>query len=77
MKYLLGAIVAVSCLPFSAVAEVKPCEELKAEIHEKISGNGVKEFELIVVEKDAEAEEGWSEVGSCEGGSKKILYKRG
>lgn len=58
-----------------AWAQVKPCEELKAEIEEKIRNNGVTEFTLTVVDRDA-PEDG-KVVGTCDGGKKKIVYKRG
>ena len=68
--------IAASLLIASPVfAQVKPCEELKTEIETKIKNNGVKVFTLAIVDKDA-AEDG-KVVGTCEGGSKKIVYKRG
>jgi hypothetical protein len=74
MKSLMA--IAASLLIASPVfAQVKPCEELKSEIETKIKNNGVKVFTLTIVDKDA-AEDG-KVVGTCEGGSKKIVYKRG
>jgi hypothetical protein len=68
--------IAASLLIASPVfAQVKPCEELKTEIETKIKNNGVKVFTLTIVDKDA-AEDG-KVVGTCEGGTKKIVYKRG
>jgi hypothetical protein len=74
MKALI-AMVSLVLIALPAVAQVKPCEELKAEIEAKIKNNGVKEFTLTIVDKDA-AEDG-KVVGTCDGGSKKIVYKRG
>ena len=74
MKALI-AMVFLVLIASPAVAQVKPCEELKAEIEAKIKNNGVKEFTLTIVDKDA-AEDG-KVVGTCDGGSKKIVYKRG
>jgi hypothetical protein len=74
MKALI-AMVSLVLIASPAVAQVKPCEELKAEIEAKIKNNGVKEFTLTIVDKDA-AEDG-KVVGTCDGGSKKIVYKRG
>lgn len=54
----------------------KPCEELKAEIDTKIRNNGVPMFTLDVVDMDAEVSEG-KVVGTCDGQTKKIVYKRG
>jgi hypothetical protein len=53
----------------------KPCDELKAEIDAKIKKNGVDKFTLDVVDTDAQAE--GKVVGTCDGGTKKIVYKRG
>jgi len=53
----------------------KDCSELKTEIEEKIKKNGVESFTLAIVDKDAEAE--GKVVGTCDGGTKKIVYKRG
>jgi hypothetical protein len=52
----------------------KPCEELKSEIAKKLDDNGVKGYTLDVVAKD-ESPDG-KEVGTCEGGTKKIVYSR-
>jgi hypothetical protein len=53
----------------------KPCEELKAEIDAKIKKNGVPMYTLDVVDMDAQAE--GKVVGTCDGNTKKIVYKRG
>ena len=53
----------------------KDCAELKTEIEEKIKKNGIESFTLAIVDKDAEAE--GKVVGTCDGGTKKIVYKRG
>jgi len=74
MKSLM-AIVASLLIASPALAQVKPCEELKGEIDAKIKNNGVAAFTTTIVDKDA-AEDG-KVVGTCEGGTKKILYKRG
>ena len=52
----------------------KPCEELKDEITKKLDAKGVKGYTLEIVAKDKAAE--GKVVGSCEGGTKKILYNR-
>ena len=74
MKTLIAAVSLVLAA-FPALAQVKPCEELKAEIETKIKNNGVKEFTLTIVDKDAAAD--GKVVGTCDGGAKKIVYKRG
>jgi hypothetical protein len=50
----------------------KPCEELKAEIASKLDAKNVKGYTLTIVDKDKEDK--GTVVGSCEGGTKKILY---
>jgi hypothetical protein len=74
MKVLLAGL-ALVLVASPALAQVKSCEELKSEIEVKIKANGVKEFTLTIVDKSA-AEDG-KVVGTCDGGSKKIVYKRG
>jgi len=59
----------------SVWAQRKPCEELKAEIDAKIRKNGVEMFTLDIVDMDAQAE--GKVVGTCDGNTKKIVYKRG
>ena len=53
----------------------KDCNELKGEIETKIKNNGVEKFTLDIVDKDAQAD--GKVVGTCDGGTKKIVYKRG
>jgi hypothetical protein len=53
----------------------KDCNELKAEIEAKIKANGVEKFTLDIVDADAQAD--GKVVGTCDGGTKKIVYKRG
>ena len=58
-----------------ALAQRKDCNELKSEIEAKIKAKGVKAFTLEIV-PSADVKEG-KVVGSCDGGTKKIVYKRG
>ena len=72
MKRLI-AVAALLMMATPAYA-VKPCDELKSEIDAKLQAKGVKGYSLEVVDsKDVKDEK---VVGSCEGGSKKIVYKR-
>ena len=52
----------------------KPCEDLKAEIAKNLDAKGVKAYTLDIVAKDKEVE--GKVVGSCEAGTKKIVYSR-
>lgn len=58
----------------SAYAQGKPCEELKSDIAKKLEANGVKSYSLEIVPKDKDAQ--GKVVGTCEGGTKKIVYSR-
>ena len=73
MRKLLLAI-AVLLLATPAYAQ-KACEELKNEIDAKIKANKVEGYTLEVVASDAVKDQ--TVVGSCEGGTKKIVYTRG
>jgi hypothetical protein len=73
-KLMIAAVVALG-MSGPAWAQKKSCDELKAEIEAKIKKNGVEKFSLEVVDKDAQSE--GKVVGTCDGGAKKIVYKRG
>jgi len=53
----------------------KACDELKSEIAAKLDAKGVKSYTLEIVPKEQEVTEGKA-VGTCEGGTKKIIYKK-
>ncbi|MFC6335962.1 DUF1161 domain-containing protein [Pseudomonas sp. CCM 7891] len=74
MKKLLLAIGLLS-MAGTVLAAGKPCEELKSEIAAKIDAKGVSSYSLEIVDKGATAD--GEVVGSCEGGTKEIVYKRG
>jgi hypothetical protein len=69
------ALALASMSPAFAQSMRKDCNELKGEIETKIKNNGVEKFTLDIVDKDAQAD--GKVVGTCDGGSKKIVYKRG
>ena len=71
-KTAFAVLLALAVTP--ALAQRKDCNDLKGEIETKIKNNGVKEFTLTVV--DADAKEDGKVVGTCDGGTKKIVYKR-
>ncbi len=73
----LAAVVAFMLVASPAFAQRKACEELKAEIEAKIKANGVPAFTLDIVANDQVKEGDGQVVGSCDGGTKKIVYKRG
>lgn len=58
-----------------ALAAPKPCEELKQEIEVKIQANNVPSYTLEIVPND-DVQDQSMVVGSCDGGTKKIVYQR-
>ena len=73
MKKLV--MVAVLLMMASPAFAKKSCEELKSEIDAKIQANGVKAYTLEIVPNE-QVKDG-KVVGSCDGGTKKIIYTRG
>lgn len=76
MKMLI-AVVALALAASPALAQRKDCGELKNEIEGKIKANGVKSFTLDIVPNEKVKEGDGKVVGSCDGGTQKIVYKRG
>ncbi len=75
MKRIILSLVLVTafiCTP--AFAEIKSCEELKAEIEAKLKAKGVEGYTLEII--PADQVKGQTIIGSCEGGTKKISYSR-
>jgi hypothetical protein len=58
----------------TAFAGIKPCEELKAEIDSKLKAKGVKNYTLEIIPSDKVKDQ--KIIGSCDGGTKKIIYSR-
>jgi hypothetical protein len=69
----LALVTAFGCT--SAFAEIKSCEELKAEIEAKLKAKGVENYTLEIIPADQVKDQ--KIIGSCEGGTKKISYSRG
>jgi hypothetical protein len=74
VKLIAAAVVVGLAVSGPALAQKKDCGELKTEIEAKIKKNGVDKFSLDVVEADKQAE--GKVVGTCDGGTKKIVYKK-
>ena len=74
-KLIAVAMVTGLVVSGPVMAQKKDCGELKSEIEAKIKKNGVEKFSLDVVDADKSAE--GKVVGTCDGGSKKIVYKKG
>ena len=52
----------------------KPCDELKTEITKKLEEKNVTSYSLDIVDKGKEGD--GKVVGSCDGGTKSIVYSR-
>ena len=76
MKSLI-AVVASMLIASPVFAQAKPCEELKSEIEAKIKANGVPVFTLDIVPNEQVKEGEGKVVGTCDGSTQKIVYKRG
>jgi len=75
-RLIVAALVGLGLAAWgNAFAQAKDCDELKSEIEAKIKKNGVEKFSLEIIEADKQAD--GKVVGTCGGGTKKIVYKRG
>lgn len=75
----MKSFVTVACLLLVMAVcanAAKPCEELKEEIAKKMDANGVKSYSLDIVPTDKVKDGEGKVVGSCDGGTKKIVYTR-
>lgn len=71
----VAIVLMLAAMAGSALAAPKPCEELKQEIEVKIQAAGVTSYTLEIV-PNAEVQDQNMVVGSCENGTKKIIYQR-
>ncbi len=74
MKKILLAVGLLS-IAGTTMAAGKSCDDVKAQIDAKIKANGVSSYTLEAVDKGSAA--GGKVVGTCDGGAKQIVYKRG
>ncbi|WP_438279788.1 DUF1161 domain-containing protein [Pseudomonas alabamensis] len=72
MKKLVMAV-GLMAVAGTALAAGKPCAELQQEIEAKLDAKNVSNYVLEVVDKGTG---GGKVVGSCEGGTKEIVYRR-
>ena len=78
---LAAALVFAGTYGFAQSAQTAPtarksCEDLKAELAKKMDARGVVGYTLDSVDKGKESPDG-KIVGSCDGGTKSIVYTRG
>ncbi|TWC48460.1 uncharacterized protein DUF1161 [Pseudomonas sp. SJZ080] len=70
-------VIICSVLATSAFAAPKDCEELKNEIEVKIQANAVPSYTLEIVSKEeADKHDTAMVVGTCDNGTKAIIYQR-
>lgn len=73
----IASLAAVALLAYSGTSLAQgaaSCDAIRAMIDAKVRAGGVNDFTLSVL--DAEAPSGGRVVGSCELGTKKIVYER-
>ncbi|MCM5682818.1 DUF1161 domain-containing protein [Schlegelella sp. S2-27] len=73
---LLGGLclAAAAALPATAAAERLECTVLLEQIEDKLQAHGVRHYRLDLVPADETAD--GKIVGSCNGGTRKIIYTR-
>ena len=67
-------IIAVAALGAASAARAISCEELRSSVEAKIQSKGVKHFSVSIVEIHTTAS--GQVVGTCELGSKKLIYSK-
>lgn len=63
-------------LPLAAVAQGSACDQLKATLAARIEATGVRGYSLEAVPAATKVPAGAKAIGNCEGGARKILYRR-
>jgi hypothetical protein len=73
MKLAMFALCAVM-ISLPALAEKKACDALKGDIDASLQKKGLKDYTLDIVDADKAGDA--KVVGSCDGGTKKVVYAR-
>lgn len=76
MKLNMVAVAVAASLAAAPAFARKSCEELKTEIEAKFKNKGVSNYTLEIVANEGVVAD-QQVVGSCDGGTRKIVYKRG
>ncbi len=78
MRYFIIIFIGIFLSFGHAYAAIKPCKELKTEIAVKIDAAKVPSYVLFIEKnnktKKGNRKDGGKIVGSCDGGTKKIIY---
>lgn len=73
----IGLAILCSALATSAIAAPKNCEELRKEIEIKIQAKAIPSYTLeIITKEEAKQHDSAMIVGSCENGTKRIIYQK-
>ena len=73
----IGLAIHCSALATSVIAAPKDCEELRKEIETKIQAKAIPSYTLeIITEEEAKQHDSAMIVGSCENGTKRIIYQK-
>jgi hypothetical protein len=67
---------AAMLLPMAALAQGNACDQLKATLAARIEASGVRGYSLEAVPAATPVPPGAKAIGNCEGGERKILYRR-
>ncbi|MBC3808351.1 DUF1161 domain-containing protein [Undibacterium seohonense] len=71
-KIILASSLLLMVLPVSA--GVLSCDDLKAKIENKVTGKGVKNYDMTVVSKDTQMK--GRVLGTCDRGTMKIIHAK-
>ncbi|MBS0343298.1 MAG: DUF1161 domain-containing protein [Proteobacteria bacterium] len=72
--YRLAAAALLACSAAAGHAQGASCEDIRAQIDAKVRASGVNDFSLSIL--DADAPSTGRVVGSCQMGTRKIVYDR-
>ena len=71
-KLVLGIAMCMAAIPAFAKTS---CDEVKAAIDAKLEKKGVKNYTIDIV-ANGDVKDGMKVIGSCDGGTKKLVYSR-
>lgn len=72
--FRFSAVALLACTAAASHAQGASCEAIRAQIDAKVRASGVNDFTLAVL--DADTPSSGRVVGSCDLGTKKIVYER-
>lgn len=72
---LIAAFAACLCTTATNASAKTSCDDLREKIEAKLKAKGVKVFTLTILPKGDKTS--LRVVGTCDGGTRKIVYKRG